>query len=189
MVAIEINGTINTYREIPSRWNGIINYNSVNNTDMQYADGWRDVVFPDIDARTEKRGAIYFDSENDVFTYQIVAKTQAEIDAYDQAQLDADEHATKVNQRREDGDLYYYRVMTIIERAWRNGQVSNAIASAANSYFDDALEPILRGNWQAANVKLAVPPVTSNTPYLNVYNTVKTYVTDYVAQTYSKNQP
>lgn len=79
MVAIDLNGTIKTYRSIPSYWNGIINYNSANNTDMQYADGWRDVVQPSYNTETQKRGVIYFDEANDVFTYEVIDKTDEEI--------------------------------------------------------------------------------------------------------------
>lgn len=157
-------------------------------TDLHEADGWKPYHEPvageDYNKRTQKLGS--YIEEPTRFTKQILPKTQAEIDTYDQAQLDADEHATKVNQRRDDGQEYYYRIMALIERAWQNSQISPAIANAANTYFDDALEPILRGNWQAANVKLAVAPITTNNAFLNFYNTVNTYVGDYVNQSYSK---
>ena len=46
MKAITINNEIQTFSKLPKIWNDVLNYDSVNNTDMQYADGWRDVVSP-----------------------------------------------------------------------------------------------------------------------------------------------
>jgi len=91
MVAIDINGTISTYNTIPSTWNGILNYNSINNTEMQIFDGWRDVVYPAYDSATQKLGDIYFDAPNDVFTYYIVELTDQEIQDRLTAQAETDQ--------------------------------------------------------------------------------------------------
>jgi hypothetical protein len=79
MVAIEIDNVITTHNTIPSVWNGILNYNSINNIDMQISDGWRNVVYPTYDSATQKLGDIYFDEPNNVFTYYVVELTDAEI--------------------------------------------------------------------------------------------------------------
>lgn len=91
MVAIIINEEIKTYSKIPSVWNGVINYSSVNNSEQQYNDGWREVIQPSYNSETKKRGTIYFDEENDVFTYHVVDKSPEEI----QSQLTAEAEATK----------------------------------------------------------------------------------------------
>lgn len=151
-------------------------------TDLHEVDGWKPFENPTFDQRTQYLGD--YVEEPTRFTKEVLNKTQEQIDAYDQAQLDADEHASKIEERREDGYTYYYRIMSLVERAWRNGQITTVVANAANTYFDDALSPLLRGNWQSSNTKLAVPPSTSNQAFLNTYNNVKTYVENYVTQTY-----
>lgn len=62
---------------IPSDWNNILGYVSL--VDRHYADGWRDVVEPEIDPETEKLGDIYFDADRDVVTYTVLQKSQEEI--------------------------------------------------------------------------------------------------------------
>jgi len=82
MKAITINNEIQTFSKLPKIWNDVLNYDSVNNTDMQYADGWRDVVNPPL-TEYQRQGDIYFDEVNDFYTYEIVDFTQEEIDAKD----------------------------------------------------------------------------------------------------------
>jgi nucleoside-triphosphatase THEP1 len=79
MVAIDINGTITKFSKIPNNWNGVINYNSVNNTVMQVADGWKDVVNPTYNTATQKLGGLILDEPN--YTYEVIDLTQIEIDA------------------------------------------------------------------------------------------------------------
>lgn len=64
--------------EIPNIWEGWVGYKYA--IGRHYDDGWRDVIVPEIDTETEKFGELYFDSTNDVGTYEIVPKTQQEIE-------------------------------------------------------------------------------------------------------------
>lgn len=77
MVAIDILGIITPYNSIPSTWNGILNYNSVNNTTMQIADGWKNLIIPAYDSATQKLGNIILDEPN--YTYEVLQKTSQEL--------------------------------------------------------------------------------------------------------------
>lgn len=55
-------------------------------THLHYQHGWRDLVTPEIDHATEKLGELYFDEANDVVTYEVIEKTQQEIEAEVMAQ-------------------------------------------------------------------------------------------------------
>jgi len=77
MVAIEIDGTITKYSKIPSVWNGVLNYNSINNTEQQIADGWKDLVQPSYNTQTQKLGDLVLDG--DVYTYEVLDLPQEEI--------------------------------------------------------------------------------------------------------------
>ena len=52
-------------------------------TDLHEEDGWKQVVQPEI-GDNQKRGSIYFDEVNDVFTYNVIDLTDEEIEQRDQ---------------------------------------------------------------------------------------------------------
>ena len=94
MKAIDILGVITAFNSIPSTWNGILNYNSVNNTAMQVADGWRDLVIPVYDPETQKLGDLILDEPN--YTYQVLQKTAGELQ---QDALNANELKRQITQQ------------------------------------------------------------------------------------------
>jgi hypothetical protein len=73
-------GSILTKGEHPNVWWGeervVGGY--TNREDLHELDGWYNVVQPVI-GENQKRGAIYFDADNDVFTYAIIKLTEQEI--------------------------------------------------------------------------------------------------------------
>jgi hypothetical protein len=84
-VAIERNGNIEVYNQYPSTFvnsNGqtVLNYDK-SDTLTFYEDGFRDVVQPTWDSSTQRRGAIFFDTANDVFTYEVIDLTDEQIQA------------------------------------------------------------------------------------------------------------
>ena len=71
MKAIEINGTIKVYNNLPNSWEGVMgNFSKLSEEEIQ-AYGFYDVVNPDYDSRIQIKSEIYWDSENKVFTYTI----------------------------------------------------------------------------------------------------------------------
>lgn len=77
MKAIEFSGSIIVVSDIPIRCENTHRYNLLP-PETHYADGWRDVIEPTI-SDTQKTGEIFFDSENDYFTYPVIEKSYAEI--------------------------------------------------------------------------------------------------------------
>lgn len=73
MKAININGQIKTFNKIPNIWKDD-NGTYINIIDGQ-AYGFYDVAIPDFSGSYQQLGDIYFDSENDVFTYPVVDVT------------------------------------------------------------------------------------------------------------------
>ena len=74
MKAIDINGKIKTYNELPQSWEGVIGNFSMLSEDEIKNYGFYDVIIPDYDPRIEVKSEIYWDSENEVFTYDISDK-------------------------------------------------------------------------------------------------------------------
>jgi hypothetical protein len=72
MKAKDFNGTIRTYRRLPSVWedaNGLhLNFKKANHA----AFGFYDVVTPSYDKISQRLGSIEWDADNSVFTYPVV---------------------------------------------------------------------------------------------------------------------
>jgi len=80
MVAIEINGQIKTYSTIPTEWKNTIGYN-YEDASVHYVDGFRNVVEPSYDTTLSYKGAMIYDSINNVFTYEVIDYTVEQLDA------------------------------------------------------------------------------------------------------------
>lgn len=77
--AIEINGKIKIYNRVPNSWQGTKHYvgGFANLSDEELkAEGFYDVVRPSgLDDRVNYLSDIYFDADNEIFTYDIIDRT------------------------------------------------------------------------------------------------------------------
>ena len=73
MVAIDINGTIKTYSSIPKSWGNQIGVNYLSESEQNTL-GFFNVVTPSTNP-SQQLGDIYFDDDNDVFTYPVESIT------------------------------------------------------------------------------------------------------------------
>jgi len=76
MKGINVNGTIKTYSSVPKSWGNVIGVNYMSDQDLKGL-GFYDVVIPDI-KDSEQLGDIYFDADNQVFTYSVESQTYSE---------------------------------------------------------------------------------------------------------------
>ena len=76
MKAINLNGTIKTYSSVPKTWGNILGVNYMSEDELKGL-GFYDVIKPSTSA-TQKLGDIYFDADNEVFTYLIESITYSE---------------------------------------------------------------------------------------------------------------
>jgi hypothetical protein len=81
MKAIEINGQIKIYSTLPKSWNGNKHYfggfNNLSDAELK-SEGFYDVVVPEYNNNVQKLSSIYFDSNNEVFTYGVEDITWSE---------------------------------------------------------------------------------------------------------------
>ena len=72
MIAIERSGTIQTFNRLPNEWNDEkgyhINFRKVTNKENY---GFYDVVIPEYDKVTQNLSQIFWDADNEVFTYTV----------------------------------------------------------------------------------------------------------------------
>ena len=76
MKGINLNGTIKTYSSVPKTWGNILGVNYMSDEDLKGL-GFYDVVRPST-KQSEELGDIYFDADNEVFTYPIESRTYSE---------------------------------------------------------------------------------------------------------------
>lgn len=78
MKAKDYNGTIKVYNQVPKSYGNIVGgFDLLSDSELQ-GHGFYDVVTPTFDNRIKELGDIYFDSENNYFTYPVNNKTWAE---------------------------------------------------------------------------------------------------------------
>ena len=73
MKGINVNGTIKTYSSVPKTWGNILGLNYMSDEDLKTL-GFYDVVIPSV-KNSQELGDIYFDADNEVFTYPVESKT------------------------------------------------------------------------------------------------------------------
>ena len=74
MKAIEINGTIKVYNPLPNSWKGVMgNFSKLSEEEIK-AYGFYDVVVPECNRNSEKLSDIFWDADNEVFTYTVSDK-------------------------------------------------------------------------------------------------------------------
>lgn len=183
MKAITDNSVIIVRNSIPNVWNNIHNYNSINNTVQQIADGWRDVVQP---TKTvyQKNGAIFYDGSNDNYTYTVVDFTAQEIIDYDQDVLDNDADSQLEDEHITNG----LRMSKRIKNAIRRDYTANVITEPQFNGFKRNLRPAMtflkEGEWQLAKEDLDALAVPSDPEVLALLTSIKANVDDYVANDY-----
>ena len=76
-------GSIKTYSDYPNKFwvTERVVGGYLNRVDLHEVDGFRPVIQPSYNTETQSRGAIYFDTPNDYFTYYVIDKTDAQIQA------------------------------------------------------------------------------------------------------------
>ena len=76
MKAIDINGNIKVYNDVPKSWGAMIcGFNNLSDSELE-THGFYDVEYPsDYDAQIHNLGSLSFDSDNSVFSYSKTNKT------------------------------------------------------------------------------------------------------------------
>lgn len=78
MKAVETNGAIEIYSSVPKSWGRVLaGFDLLSDSDLE-GYGFYDVVMPSYNPNTQILGDIYFDSDNNQFTYPVSSKTWSE---------------------------------------------------------------------------------------------------------------
>ncbi len=180
--AKDFNGSIKIYSSIPKKWEDDIAFSM---RDKQYLNdkGFFEVVEVTPSA-THKLGAIYFDAVNKVFTYPLINKTQAELDQEAEQALNSDVSQQAIDQRRADGMQGFDRIKAIIERKYRNGEITATQAKNADAYFHALIKDLNFGSWIIVKGLLATEAPNVPAGYQALFDTIKGKVDNYVTNNY-----
>lgn len=189
MKAITINSTIYTYTSIESYWKqrdkpfilreGTMNYHLLP-AQEHYLDGWRDLVEPTVGQNQKRGNTVYFDEQNDRYTYNVVNLTPEEIEQRNQQALDSDAAATKLANDIANGQVMYQRFFAYLQRQFNSGNLTAAQAKNSAMLLWNPLLPINYGQFLVAqlNLNALVPPV--NAKELAILNLAKQQINDYL---------
>ena len=79
MKANNIEGQIKIFHQIPNEWKSFLNFTKANETLLK-EEGFFDLLTPEYDPKTQSLGEIYFDQQNEIFTYPVLNKSEQQIE-------------------------------------------------------------------------------------------------------------
>ena len=152
MKAIEINGKIRIYDNIPktfeeSRRNSPGSYHRLDSS-VHYADGFRDLIEPTLSSN-EYKGSLYYDSENDYFTYNVIQRTDEE-----QTEYEKEIESEKYLQRIETGKLRFAKIAADFRIDKMNGNITHEFHRLLEETLKPVRDEFVNGQFISAKEKL-----------------------------------
>ena len=128
MKAIEINGEIKVYAQLPGSWKGVMgNFSKLSDEEIK-SYGFYDVVTPDYNSRTQELSNIFWDENNEVFTYTVnnieFSQTVEEL-----KEMQINDLKKRLNLKLAETDWY------ILRKAERNIDIPSEITTERNNLF------------------------------------------------------
>lgn len=188
MHAILIDDQIRGPEIIPSKWlrEGVMcfNYNDDRNGNIWYQDGWRPWVEPEI-TEHQKLGDKILDTDNDVFTREVIDMTQAEIDQYEADKI-RNEVLERYALRSSDGSQYYKSFQAKVVMDVDSEQITEQEAFQVEEVLVPALNKLFTGDYKSCRVYLVYRIVYSTLPTFikPYYDKALADVNDYIDQNY-----
>lgn len=160
MIAIEINGQIQTFATIPNKWNGTIGYNYFD-ASIHYIDGFRDVVEPQYNSTNQYKGVMIYDSVNNVFTYQVIDFT-AEVLASNLLISEENEDKIDIESLVNKGSRLVTRTKERLVRRRKKGLITKLRCKTVRELLHPIFLLLNTGDVDIANDKAILIPVNGN---------------------------
>lgn len=169
------------YSKIPSFWKPgqHIRLYDTASPEIHYADGWRDLVEPPI-TENQRRGAIIYDVQNELGTYEVIELTPEEIAIREQQKIDSDVSAQLIQQRESDGQELFRKFFIHIRRLLDKDQITPNQAKNSVSLLFDALLPITFGQFEFAQIRLNALAVPANAKEKMLLDEAKEKIAEYL---------
>lgn len=154
------------------------------NVSIHIGEGFADIITPSYDVSIERLGAIFYDAPNEVFTFPIIDLTQQEQDDYQQ-QIDDNDSSSQTNlNHKNKGVEAFDRIYAVIQRKFDRGDLTSSQAKGLMENLYDSLEPLYKGQWRLAKLRMNNETPPNNATLLNIFNTIKSIIDNYVAENY-----
>ena len=172
MIANEINGKIRIFNKIPKVFElkpNVFNYDKLD-AEVHYADGFRELVTPTLEVN-QYLTTLYFDSENDIYTYEVEAYSDEDI----RLQENESEYL-KYQERVSKGKEKYLKLCG----EFRLSRDRGSITQEFYELLEDTLEPVrtelVNGQFITAKRKLIAigSSIISQELYDRFYNSIQT---------------
>ena len=160
MKAIEINGEIKTYNDIPKTWNNTMGYNYQHPTVWE-ADGFKDVVEPTYNSTTQYKGSLIYDEANNVFTYQVIDFTPEQL-ATNLAIVEDSEDKTDIEKLVNRGGNLVTKTKERLVRRRKKGLITKARTKTVREILHPIFLLLNTGDIDIANDKAILIPVNAN---------------------------
>ncbi len=134
MIANNINGTIRIFSKIPKTFSlkpNVFGYDKLD-TSVHYEDGFRELVKPTLEAN-QYLTTLYFDAENDIYTYEVATYTDEEI-----TKQKEEEEYNLYQQRQSEGLNLYLKY----EAKWRLAYLDGLITRESFEELEAVVFPI-----------------------------------------------
>lgn len=160
MIAIEINGQIKTFSTIPTVWKNTIGYN-YKDASIHYVDGFRNVVEPSFNTATQYKGAMIYDSVNNIFTYQVIDYTPEQLASNllvkeeNEGRIDIDVLITK-------GTRLFTKTKERLVRRRKKGNITKARTKTVRELLHPIFLLLRTGDIDIANDKAILIAVNEN---------------------------
>ena len=172
MMANTINGRIKTFNSIPKVFElkkNVMNYNRLD-ADVHYNDGFRDVIPPTLEAN-QYTTVLYFDSENDVFTYEVETYTEEEV------RLNENESEyNKYLQRIEKGKEKYLKLCGEFRLSRNRAEITQEFYETLEDILEPVRTELVNGQFVTAKRKLIEigSLIITQELYDRFYNSIQT---------------
>jgi hypothetical protein len=160
MVAIDINGQIKTFNNIPDTWNHTIGYN-YEDASIHYVDGFRSVIEPQYNSTTSYKGGMIYDEINNVFTYAVIDYTVEQLTANLSIQEDT-EDKSDIERLITRGTNLFTRTKERLVRRRKKGNITKARCKTVRDILHPIFLLLRTGDIDIANDKAILIAVNSN---------------------------
>ena len=176
MIAIKINGTIKTFNSIPKVFElkkNILNYNKLEES-VHYTDGFRPLVKPTLQDN-QYTTDIYFDLDNDVYTYKVETYSQEEL-----IQKENDDEFHRYQERVSKGLEKYLKLCGEFRMSRDRGEITQEFYQL----LEDTLEPVrtelVNGQFITAQRKLTSigSSIIGRDVYIRFYDSLETDINE-----------
>jgi nitrogen regulatory protein PII len=151
-------------------------------TERHESDGFLDLTIPEYNSETQRLGEIIETANG--YTYERIDKSEAEIQANEDAIKDAILEAEKqlYLKRISDGKTYYAQVSAQFRLARLAGQLSTEQHAGIENIYRPVRDEILAGQWLTA--KELATAIDINIVGEDIYNQILDKITQYVSENY-----